>query len=297
MWKGNDNMKNYIKLLRVSHYAKNSLLFLPLIFSGNLFKIKLLFLTLIGFVMFSFLSSIIYINNDIEDIENDKKHPKKKFRPLPSGLISITKAKVLRFILTIIVFLLDLVLYLKIKNIFIIIFPIIYFLVNLFYSKGLKNIAILDVVILVIGFLIRVLIGSVITQVELSNWLYLMIMFGSFYLGFGKRRNEIIKNGDSSRQVLKSYNKNFLDKNMYNCLTLCIVCYSMWATDNMVVERVGNNLLLWTIPLVMIIFMLYSLEIENDSFGDPVEVVLNNKKILLMVGVYGIIMFLILYCI
>ena len=120
-------------------------------------------------------------------------------------------------------------------------------------------------------------------------------MFGSFYLGFGKRRNEIIKNGIKSRKVLKSYNKNFLDKNMYNCLTLSIVCYSMWATDFNVITRVGNNLLIWTIPIVMIIFMLYSLEIENDSFADPIDVVMHNKKIISMVGVYGILMFLILY--
>ena len=124
-----------------------------------------------------------------------------------------------------------------------------------------------------------------------------MVMSASFYLGFGKRRNEIIKNGKKAREVLKSYNKEFLDKNMYSCLTLSIVSYSMWATDSNVIARVGNNLLIWTIPLIMIIFMLYSLEIEQDSLGDPVDVIINNKKILAMIFIYGLAMFSILYVI
>ena len=84
---------------------------------------------------------------------------------------------------------------------------------------------------------------------------------------------------------------------MYSCLTLSIVSYSMWATDSNVIARVGNNLLIWTIPLIMIIFMLYSLEIEQDSLGDPVDVIINNKKILAMIFIYGLAMFSILYVI
>ncbi len=288
-------MKKYFKLLRVTHWAKNGLILLPIIFSGNLFNMKLLGISLLGLLMFSALSSVIYINNDIEDIENDKKHPKKKNRPLPSGQISIKQAQIIKYILLILVISLIVVLYHLHKNIGIFLIPLIYFVTNIAYSKGLKNIAIIDVVILVTGFLLRVLLGSVITGVEISNWLYLMVMTGSFYLGFGKRRNEIIKNGNKSREVLKSYNKEFLDKNMYSCLTLSIVSYSMWATDANVIARTGNNYLIWTIPLIMIIFMLYSLEIEQDSFGDPVDVIINNKKILVMILIYGIAMFSILY--
>ena len=288
-------MKKYVKLLRVSHWLKNGLILLPLIFSSNLFNLKLLAISLLGVVLFSFLSSVIYINNDIEDIEKDKQHPKKKYRPLPSGEISVKEAQIVKYILIIIVGTLSSYLYIICQNIGVILLPITYFLINFAYSKGLKDIAIIDVVILVAGFLIRVLLGSVITGVEISNWLYLMVMTVSFYLGFGKRRNEIIKNGTKSREVLKSYNKEFLDKNMYSCLTLSIVSYSMWATDKEVIARTGNNYLIWTIPLITIIFMLYSLEIENDSYGDPVDVIINNKKILVTILIYGIAMFSILY--
>lgn len=290
-------MKKYFKLLRISHWTKNVLILLPIIFSGNLFNLKLFSTSLLGVLTFSVLSSIIYINNDIEDIEKDKKHPKKKFRPLPSGEISIKQANVIKYILLLIVILLTSLLVYISKNIYAPIILLAYFIINIAYSKGLKNIAIIDVVILVSGFLLRVLFGSTITGIEISNWLYLMVMSASFYLGFGKRRNEIIKNGKKAREVLKSYNKEFLDKNMYSCLTLSIVSYSMWATDSNVIARVGNNLLIWTIPLIMIIFMLYSLEIEQDSLGDPVDVIINNKKILAMIFIYGLAMFSILYVI
>lgn len=290
-------MKKYFKLLRISHWTKNALILLPIIFSGNLFNLKLFSTSLLGVLTFSVLSSIIYINNDIEDIEKDKKHPKKKFRPLPSGEISIKQANVIKYILLLIVILLTSLLVYISKNIYAPIILLAYFIINIAYSKGLKNIAIIDVVILVSGFLLRVLFGSTITGIEISNWLYLMVMSASFYLGFGKRRNEIIKNGKKAREVLKSYNKEFLDKNMYSCLTLSIVSYSMWATDSNVIARVGNNLLIWTIPLIMIIFMLYSLEIEQDSLGDPVDVIINNKKILAMIFIYGLAMFSILYVI
>lgn len=288
-------MKDYLKLIRIKHWLKNTLVFLPTVFGGKLLEPKIFFVALVGMVVFSLLSSAIYVHNDIQDIELDKKHPFKKKRPLPSGKISISNAKIIRNILLIFTIVLSFALYKSIKNIFSLIIPLIYLIINIMYSKGLKNIAIIDVLIIAIGFLLRVLYGSSITNIEMSNWLYLMILSGSFYLGFGKRRNEIIKNGNNSRKVLKSYSKEFLDKNMHNCLTFSIVSYSMWATDTSVINRIGNNYLIWTIPLIMVILMLYSLEIENDSYGDPVEVITNNKKILISIIIYCITTFSILY--
>ena len=122
-----------------------------------------------------------------------------------------------------------------------------------------------------------------------SNYLYLTVIAGAFYLGFGKRRNEMIKSDNSTRKVLQYYNKDFLDKNMYVCLTLTIVFYSMWA----VIDKVHYNILVWTVPLVMIILFQYSLIIERDSFGDPVEVLLHNKTLLATVLIYVLIIFVV----
>ena len=120
-------------------------------------------------------------------------------------------------------------------------------------------------------------------------------MSGSFFLAFGKRRNEIIKQGDNSREVLKKYNKEFLDKFMYVCLVLTIIFYSLWCVDYTTLERIGNNYMVWTIPMLLIICMKYCLNLEGDSSGDPVDVILDDKILFLMISFLGILMITILY--
>ena len=137
--------------------------------------------------------------------------------------------------------------------------------------------------------------GGISINVEVSKYLYLMIIFGSFFLGFGKRRNEIIKNGDKSRKVLSMYNKEFLDKNMYVALALAVVSYTLWCVDPTTIERIGNDYIFWTIPLVMIILLLYSLDIEGNSHGDPIDVVLSDKKLIIAAIIYILAMGGILY--
>jgi len=288
-------VKNYIKLIRVKHWLKNGLVFLPLFFSINLFKTTLLFNSLISFLIFSFTASIVYVVNDINDIEKDKLHPIKKKRPLASGVISKKQAIITAIVLALLDILMMLFLYNITNKVWIFIIPLAYLFINILYSKWLKHIPIIDVVIIVTGFVLRVMYGGVSIGIEVSKYLYLMIIFGSFYLGFGKRRNEIIKNGDKSRSVLKMYNKDFLDKNMYVALALAVVSYTLWCVDPTTVQRIGNDYVFWTIPLLMIILQLYSLDIEGNSHGDPIEVVLADKKLLATAIIYVIVMGGILY--
>lgn len=288
-------MKYIFKLLRVKHYIKNFLIFLPIFFSSNIFNLKLLVNTMIGFFVFSFVASVIYIINDINDLERDKLHPIKKNRPIASGKISLRFAKIIVIILFIIAFFGMYFLYLKTNNIMTCILPLMYLILNYAYSKKLKNIPVIDVAIIVIGFVLRTIYGATIISVNISNWLYLMIMFGSFYLGFGKRRNEIIHNGNKSRKVLQLYSKEFLDKNMYVNLGLSIMAYSMWCIDETTVLRVGNNYLVYTIPIFIIILQMYSLIIEGDSQGDPTDVIFNDYKLISIIIIYTILMFAIIY--
>jgi len=284
---------NYIKLIRVKHYLKNFLIFIPLIFNGNFFNIYSLSLTILGFISFCILSSAVYCINDIKDLENDKKHPIKRTRPIASGQVSKGNA----IIFTIILFLISIIIMIPITKITIIpiLVELLYFILNIAYSLGLKKIPIIDVVILVSGFIFRLLFGAAITSIEISNWLYLTVMAGSFYLGFGKRRNEFIKQGNDSREVLKKYNQDFLDKFMYVCLILSITFYSLWCIDALTIERIGNNYMIYTIPLLLIIFMKYSLNIETDSFGDPVDVILNDKILIVLIIIFGLTLLGILY--
>lgn len=288
-------MKEYLKLIRVKHWLKNGLVFLPLFFSINLLNVPLLVFCILAFFTFSLTASIVYVINDIEDIEKDKNHPIKKKRPLASGKISIGNAKITIGILGFLTIILMGILYQSTKNILLFIVPILYLIINILYSKVLKNIPIIDVVIIVTGFVLRVMYGGLVVNVEVSKYLYLMIIFGSFYLGFGKRRNEIVKNGDKSRNVLKMYNKEFLDKNMYVALALAIVSYTLWCVDPTTIARIGNEYIFWTIPLLMVILQLYSLDIEGNSYGDPIEVILRDKKLLVTSILYVLVMGLILY--
>lgn len=289
-------IKEYMKLMRIKHYLKNVLIFLPLVFSGELLDIHNLTNCIVGFIIFSFTSSIVYIINDIKDIENDKKHPIKKKRPLPLGTVSKEEAIILALVLGVIAITLS-IFVIGYERIIAIMLLLLYLVINVAYSFGLKKKPIVDIVILVAGFLIRVLYGAVITDIELSNWLYLTVISGAFYMGLGKRRNEILKQGDKSREVLKCYTKDFLDKNMYVCVALCIVFYSLWCVDPTTLLKTGNNLLIWTVPVIMIILMKYSLDIEGDSYGDPVDVIVNDKILLLIVLIYALFMFGIIYII
>ena len=278
----------YLKLIRVKHYLKNFLVFLPAIFSGMLFDSNVLFKVIIMFFAFSFTSSIIYVINDINDIESDRKHPIKKNRPLASGKVSKKGA-----IITIIILVLLITGLLYFANLlfdFSSLILIVYFIINLGYSFGLKNIPLVDITILALGFVLRVTYGGVGLGIEISNWLFLTILSISFYMAFGKRRNELIKNGSNSRKVLKSYNKDFLDKNMYMFLALTIVFYSLWA-----VSAFNNEFFKYSIILVIVILLKYCMDVEDDNFGDPIEVITHDKVLLVLGALYIIFVFSSIY--
>jgi decaprenyl-phosphate phosphoribosyltransferase len=284
-------MKNYLQLMRIKHYIKNFLIFIPLFFSENLLNISLLLKVFISFISFNLMCSSIYIVNDINDMEKDRKHPIKKNRPLASGKISKQSAEIFLFVLLIMSIILNFIANGKLYMSYI--YLLLYFILNLLYSKGLKNVALLDIIILVSGFIIRILYGGVIVNVQISNWLYLTIMSMSFYLGLGKRRNELDKNGQQSRKVLSKYSREFLDKNMYLCLGLTIVFYSLWCIDPMISKL--HPALIYTIPLILVICMKYSLIVEGSSFGDPVDVLTKSKILILLVISYIISIAIIFY--
>ena len=285
-----NKVANLLKFMRIKHYVKNFLIFIPLIFSGNLFISKDFLSCVIGFVTFSLLCSVVYIINDIKDVDKDRLHYKKKGRPLASGIVSIKEAI---FLLIILLSIILIIIVLNKFSIMSIIFLFIYFLINLLYSFGLKNVPIIDLVILAFGFVTRVLYGASIINVDVSNWLYLTVITISFYLSLGKRRNEVIINGNT-REVLKYYDKVFLDKNMYMFLGMGIVFYSLWTIDANIINNTSKYLV-WTVPFVIVIVMRYNMIIDCNSDGDPVEVVFNDKVLLLLMFVYCIVVLFLVY--
>lgn len=281
-------MKSILKLMRIKHYIKNLLIFAPLFFAKSFLDNELFFKVLLGFVSFCLVSSIVYIINDIHDVEKDREHPIKKNRPIASGEVSIKQAWSLALFLLIISLFLN---YIYINSFFALMILYGYLLLNLAYSLYLKRVPIVDVTVIVIGFILRILYGGVLVSIQLSNWLILTVLAFSYYLALGKRRNELNRNGNQSRDVLEHYNKNFLDKMMYVMLSLFIVFYSLWTVS------ISNStqVFIWSIPLVILIVMKYSLIIENDSFGDPADVLFSDSILLSLVGIYGVYMIIALY--
>ena len=140
--------------------------------------------------------------------------------------------------------------------------------------------------VLVSGFLLRVVYGSAVTGTPISDWLWLTVISAAFFFGLGKRRGELAAETDS-RSVLKSYTREFLDKNMYVTLACALVFYSLWTVDPATAARMGTKNFVYTVPLVLIICMKYSLDLESKQGGDPVETVLRDKILLLLIALYG----------
>ena len=278
-------MKKYTQLIRVKHWVKNILIFIPLVCSG-LVTYSNVITCIEAFFAFSFATSFIYIFNDIRDIEKDKLHPRKKNRPIPSGRVKKSTAMIIAILMIIISIIITTIVNGSIFNNSLY-FLLGYVIINIGYSLGLKNVAIIDIVLLASGFVIRVYYGASVIDVLVSNWLFLTIMSASLFLGLGKRKKELISNKET-RKVLQEYNEAFLDKFQYLSLCLTIVFYSLWAMERSV------KYLYLTIPILIVIFMKYSLNIEKNDEGDPTTILYQDKFLMGLCLVYGITMLIIL---
>lgn len=290
-------MKPYLKLLRIKHYAKNVLIFFPLFFSGQMGNPRLLLQTVLGALSFCLASSFVYILNDVRDVENDRAHPTKRNRPIASGAVSVGRATAIGMILLVLAALLNVtwpcdVYALGHKLIYL----AVYIVINCLYSFGCKNIPVLDVALLSAGYPIRVLFGGLLAEAPVSSWLFLTVLCVSLYLGLGKRHGELARleresseaKPGATRPVLAKYTLSYLDGEMYLCLGLGLVFYSLWALEK-------SMALVYTLPLVLLICMTYNFLLSGKTDGDPVNVLFSSKALMGLIGVYGVVISLILY--
>lgn len=243
------SLRNLLHLIRIEHWVKNLFLFIPAFFGAKLQEPGLLFRALLGFVAFSLVASAVYVLNDMVDMEQDRNHPDKCKRPLASGVISMKQAVgVLLLLLTggsgLAFYLSDIMLCIT----------LIYFTNNLLYSFYLKHIALLDISLIGIGFLLRVYAGGEITGVDVSQWLTVMTFLLALILGLAKRRGEylIATKGQSFRRALEGYNLPFLDMSMVVCSTVAVVAYLMYCFSPEVTHRIGNDNIYYTAFFVVL---------------------------------------------
>ena len=276
-------MTKYFKLLRVEQWVKNLFVFVPLFFSGNITNLDLLAKSVFAFVVFSFAASSIYIINDYSDIESDKKHPEKKNRPLASGAISKPTAIVI-FIALIAVciglicagwqfFHLN---YWKFAAII-----GFYFLMNIAYTYKLKHVAIIDVTIIAIGFVLRVLAGGYATQIFISQWAILLTFVLALVLAIGKRRGELINAQISgkTRRALDGYNVQFADIALSISCTLAIVCYLMFTLSPEVQARFHSRVF-FTVIFVVFAFLRYLQQtLVYNKTESPTKIIYKDRYI------------------
>ncbi len=287
-------LKDHIQLFRPHQYAKNVFIFLPIFFGLKIFDNSLLLDTIITFIAFCLAASSIYIFNDYYDIEEDKKHPEKKNRPLASGKVSKSAARVSMFILL----LSGLLIAISIKvEIFILIS--VYIVLNIFYTIILKHIVIIDVFIVSIGFILRLFIGSESSNVPLSMWIVLMTFLLALFLALAKRRDDVllyIESGDKVRTIIDGYNLEFLNVSMMIMASVTIVSYIMYTISPEVMSKTHTDKLYLTVIWVLLGILRYmQLTFVENKSGSPTMILLKDRFIQLVIFSWFITFWLLIY--
>jgi 4-hydroxybenzoate polyprenyltransferase len=285
--------KALFKTMRPRQWTKNVFIFAALVFDKQLFVIESFLRTLGGFALFCLISSSVYIFNDLADIEADRQHPEKKNRPIPSGKLPVSAAWIAGILLVVIALSLGYLLSPAFAGVL-----SLYFLINLAYSKWLKHVPILDVLIIASGFVLRVGAGVTLIHVErFSPWLYVVMTLLSLFLGFGKRRAELAllaKGAGSHRKVLEGYTLPLLDQYIMIVSGTTIVAYSLYTFSADNVPK--NHSMMLTIPFVVytIFRYLYLVQVKQEG-GAPEDVLLTDRPFQIAMGMWAVAVLLIFY--
>lgn len=286
-------ISDYSKLLRVSHWIKNIFVFVPILFSKHLFNWFYFSDVLFAFITFSLAASLIYIFNDLIDVEYDRKHPVKKYRPIASGKVSVQQAKYSLVILLILIIILTSQL-----NWAFTFTLMAYVVINVFYTLLLKNIIIMDVLSIASGFMLRVLAGAFVIDIYISNWLILTTIFLALYLAAMKRRSELHAQvgGNSTRAVLKDYSKKFID-----IITLIsgiglIACYILYSVSERTLNQFGSKYFIFTSIFVAFGVLRYMFLVLKRSKGEnPTEIMLTDIPMIVNTLLYIFVIITIIY--
>lgn len=286
---------NYLKLTRIPQWIKNFFVFVPLLFSLHLFDSTYFLTTLKAFITFCLASSLIYVINDLIDVEADRAHPTKRNRPLASGQISKSNAVIVIVLLIVLI----VVFLFGFDKEFI--FAVIGFVVlNLLYSLWFKHIVILDVFSIAAGFTIRVLAGAIVISVPVSSWLVLTTIFISLFLGVMKRHSElslyVVGDDPSSRKVLSQYSLDFANQMATIAAAGVIICYALYTVSERTVSIFETENLIYTTPFVVYgIFRYMYLEYISKKGDNTTRVVLTDIQLIVNVLAYTVTTILILY--
>ncbi len=271
---------DFLLLLRLKHWIKNLLIFSPLLFSFS-FSSEAAGRSTLTFLAFCLLASAVYTINDILDADRDRHHPLKKGRPIASGAVSASIAKV-----TIGLLLVGSISFTLLVDYKILYILGLYLFLNLGYSFGLKNIPVLDVLIIAFGFVIRIFAGAAAIGVAVSHWILLTTFFLSLFLAFGKRKNEMSVLGkgigrNRHRQSIAEYTEGFIDQMLALTAGISVVFYALYTIDQSTVERFRGDNLIYSTPIVVFgIFRYFFLLYNRNQGGDPINLIARDRQLI-----------------
>lgn len=273
-------MKEVITLLRPHQYIKNLFIFAPLLFSFS-FESSSIINSIIAFILFSLIASSIYVFNDFMDIEEDKQHPKKRFRPLASGEVSKSTAKVLIVLLSSISLVAS---FFVSQGLFFVLF--IYFSLNIAYSLKLKHISIVDIFIIATGFVLRLFAGSSVIDANLSMWIIVITFLLALFLAIAKRRDDVLLSieGKETRKNIDGYNLEFVNATMILMAGTIIVSYILYTISPEVMGRLSCSYLYLTSFFVILGVIRYmQITFVEQNSGSPTKIVLKDRLLQLTI--------------
>ncbi len=269
------------KLLRVKQWVKNLFVFLPAIFSGQLLNAETFLHTLEAFFVFCLISSTIYILNDICDRKADREHPRKRLRPIASGKVSVGLASVIAVVIFVAAFVLAWLFFGMNVDVFLIAAG--YVIMNIAYTLTLKNIAILDVIIIATGFVLRVLMGGAACGIWVSPWLVMMVFLLTLLIAFGKRRDDLVLAATDGKKIRKSvtgYNITFINQVISLLAGTMIVAYVCYTLSNDVMMRFASqNVYLTSVFVIAAVLRYLQLIYVREESGSPTDIIYRDRFI------------------
>ena len=283
----------FIAILRPHHWVKNLFVIAPLLLTPSALSHANMQSAAIGFAAFCALASAIYLLNDVLDRDADKLHPRKRHRPIASGVMTGALALEISGVLATIGFLLSLVFLPRLFAVYL----AVYLGTNLIYCLGLKHIAIIDVMIVAMGFVLRVMAGSSAVGITPTPWIVIITFLLALFLALAKRRDDVVNAlARDHRRSLDGYTRTFLDSAVSVVLGALLVSYLIYSTDQSVIQRLGTSHIYFTVPFIVAGILRYlQIVLVEERSGSPTELVLTDRFLLLTVVGWVVCFGLLLY--
>ena len=279
-------LKQLLISLRPHQWTKNLLVFAALIFAERLFDGPAVTASSLAFVVFCLLAGSVYLVNDLVDLEQDRRHPVKRDRPMAAGKLS----PIVALAAAVSIMVVGLAGAFRLGTPFGVA-SVVYVVTMIAYSLALKNVVILDVLIVAMGFVLRAVAGALAIDVAFSSWLLVCTLLGALFLALAKRRHELTLLADGAaghRRILGEYSPYLLDQMIAVVTASTVVSYALYTLAQETVDRLGTDRLIWTLPLVLYgIFRYLYLVHQKEEGGSPTRVLLNDRPILVTVALWA----------